>query len=513
VGRGLTSLLEIRGLTKTFPGIRALDGVSFSVSSGEIVALVGQNGSGKSTLVKILAGVHAPEAGTVTLPHRPSEDPGPALHFIHQDLGLVGSLNTIENLDLNRRLTWGDVRAASGRRDRDHAGRLVARFGGKFDVTVPVSRLAPAERTIVAIARALDSWTGTDNVLVLDEPTAALHAGEVHVLFDAVRRVAAEGAGVVFVSHRLDEVMDLADRAVVLRDGRLVADRPAAELSSDRLVELIAGRPVSRAGRRAPTPRAPAVLTVRGLAGGTARRVDLTVGAGEVLGVTGILGSGREHLGGLVFGSSRRTGGEVTVAGVTLPPGDVRAAIARGMAFVPAERHTAGAVMNLSVRENMTLPGLRNLTRPGGRLDRRTEQAEVRGWIGRVQLRPPDPETPMRNLSGGNQQKAVMAKWLRNEPDVLILDEPTQGVDVNGKEAIYRLIGEAAAAGKAVLVISSDLEEMAAVCDRALVLRDGEVAAEVPGGQVTADRLLSESLGWAGPNAQAATPAGTGAGR
>jgi ribose transport system ATP-binding protein len=503
-------LLTVERLSKSFPGLRALDDVGLAVDSGEIVALVGQNGSGKSTLVKILAGVQDPDPGALVTVLGPdgaarAHDASSSVHVIHQDLGLVEQLNTVENLDLGRRHGLGTALPTRKREEVEHARELLAQFDAHFDVTVPVGRLTPAERTIVAIARALDGWQHPRGLLILDEPTAALHSDEVGRLFTAVRRAAARGAGVIFVSHRLDEVMDLADRVVVLRDGRLVADTPVASLDHGELVRLIVGAELEDAAPRAARDPGERALRVRGLEGRSVRGLDLDIRAGEVVGISGILGSGREHVPALLFGALYRKGGTVLVGGTELPSGDPRAAIRAGVAYVPGDRRADGAVMTMPVRENLTLPNLRPLRRRFGSLDGRAERREVASWVDRIALRPAVPERPLELFSGGNQQKVVLAKWLRNEPRALLLDEPTQGVDVGAKAAIYELVRDAAARGAAVLMASSDTAELAAVCDRVLVMRDGAACAELQGGDLTEERLVVEGLGLRAPIAPAMT--------
>jgi ribose transport system ATP-binding protein len=485
-----TRLLRVEGIRKEFPGLRALDDVCFELHAGEILAVVGQNGSGKSTLVKVLAGVYAAEAGEVQVGEGGGEV---QMHFIHQTRALVSQLSTVENLALGRPPEAGPLRLQK-RRERRRAIELVRSFGLDFDVTRPISEISPAERTIVAIVRALDGWPSPEGVLVLDEPTAELHGEEVDKLFDVVRRVAAAGAGVIFISHRLDEVMSLADRVLALRDGRVVGDVATAECDHEILIELIVGREIEQVRRGALAPGAP-VLAARGLGGGSVAAADLQLRAGEIVGLSGIIGSGRESLCALLFGARARERGEVEVNGVPLPAGQVPAAIAAGLAYVPPDRHLDGAVMQMSVRENLTLPGLRSLRRSLGRLDSRAEAEQAGEWIERVGLRPAMPGRRLELFSGGNQQKVVIAKWLRMEPRVLLLDEPTQGVDVGAKVAIYELIERAAATGTAVLLASTDAKELTAICDRVLVMREGRPIAELSGTAIEEERLLREELG------------------
>jgi ribose transport system ATP-binding protein len=495
-------LLRIGSVSKTFPGLRALDDVALEVASGEIVALVGQNGSGKSTLVKILTGMHQADPGARIELRNAAGDLAPlvdgeaGVRAIHQDLGLIGTLSTVENLDLGRALRGRMLAPVRARAERARARALLASFGVAVDVDVPVAELSPAERAIVAIARALDGWDRPDRVLVLDEPTTALHGEEVQRLFAAVREVAARGAGIVFISHRLDEVLALADRVVALRDGRLVADVSADAVDHDALVQMIAGRRLAAHVRPATVPAGDPVLRVRDLRGDTVAGLDLEVRGGEIVGLSGLLGSGREFVCGLAFGAAARTAGEVSVDGTPLHARrGPSAAIAAGVAYVPGDRRAQGAVMTWSARENLTLPSLASLSRRVGGVDRRAERAEAARWAQRLELMPPDPERRLELFSGGNQQKVVLGKWLRTAPRVLLLDEPTQGVDVGAKAAIYALIDEAAASGAAVLVASSDEAELALICGRVVVLRDGRAAAELHRDELDESRLVLEGLG------------------
>jgi len=485
-------------MVKDFPGLRALDDVSLEVSSGEIVAVVGHNGSGKSTLVKILAGVYTRDGGEIDYPASTAEEET-GLHIIHQDLGLAVQLNAIENLGIPK---YKGLRAslslAPVKREKAQALELIGRFGEPFDVTVPVGQLAPAQRSIIGIARALDGWQHPRNILILDEPTEALHASEVRVLFDAVKKLAAEGAGIIFISHRLDEVLELADRIVVLRDGKKVADESRSEIDHERLVELVTGVEAGEAETgRTDRTHGDVVLDVEGLWGEVLDGIDLTVRAGEVVGVAGVLGSGREALPAMVFGSVISAADEFNVSGAEYRKRTPAESIRRGMAFVPGDRGKYGAIRDFTARENMTLPEMKSVTNAMFGVEVRKEKALAQELVAKYDVKPPRPEQVFKQFSGGNQQKIVFAKWLRNDPSVLLLEEPTQGVDIGAKQALYDAIDAAAARGAAVVVCSSEAKELVRLCDRVLVLRDGRVSAELSGEELTETRLVLEGYGLA----------------
>lgn len=497
-------LLVVRDLTKAFPGTLALDHVDLTLRAGRITCLAGHNGSGKSTLVKILAGVHRADSGSVTTPSHSDHDE--ALHFIHQDLGLIEGLTTVENLDLGQRLGRRALSAPKRSAERRRAEELLRRFGVELDVTTRLANLSPAQRTMVAIARALSAWTDDRQVLVLDEPTAALHDREAEVVLEVTRRIADRGAAVLFISHRLEELERLGDDVVVLRDGRVAATRERGDFTADTLIELIAGRELDEPSSERPTaardhhdPR----LKVHGITGRTLAGIDLTVRAGEVVGVSGVIGSGVDDLLGTVFGGQAPAAGTVQVDGTIVPAGSSRRAIAAGIGFVPRDRHRHGAVMALAGRENLTLPRMGDLRTRWGSLSRRRENREARHWFGHAAVHPGDPERPFAQFSGGNQQKIVLSRWMRTEPKVLLLEEPTQGVDVGAQDAIYDLVREMAARGTAVLVASSDTKELVGLCDRVIVLSDGRISAELSGERLTEATLVRHTLATTTPAGRA----------
>jgi ribose transport system ATP-binding protein len=496
-----TPLLSIRGLSKRFGATVALDAVDLDVGAGEIHALVGHNGSGKSTLIKILAGFHRPDPdGTVDVDRTPLDFGSAAssrragLRFVHQDLGLVHTLNAVENLALGVGFETGRVGRIRWGSERRSARLRMRQLGYDIDVEAPVGALTASERTGVAIARAMHHARDA-RVLVVDEPTAMLPRQEAEILFEAIRRVRQSNVGVIYVSHRLDEVFAIADRVTVLRDGRRVGTFPAGELDEPRLVDLMTGGETLTARSAVDGPaRGHALLSVTNLCGSVLYDVTFQAHAGEVLGVAGLTGSGRDELLPLLFGAREPCDGTVEVNGSAVAPAQTRAAIAAGIALVPSDRHRDGSVSTLTVRENLVLTDLRRHTVRMGALRRERERSETRKWGASLHIRPADPDAAFTSLSGGNQQKVVLAKWLRLQPRVLLLDEPTQGVDVHAKAIIHRLAREIASTGTAVIVASSDDEELCECCDRVLVLRDGQFAGELQHDQITPHNLARLQL-------------------
>ncbi|MBI5088023.1 MAG: sugar ABC transporter ATP-binding protein [Actinobacteria bacterium] len=481
-------------VSKTFPGQVALDGASLEVRPGRVHALVGQNGSGKSTLIKILAGYHhADEGGEATLLGEPldltSGTAAPRIHVMHQDLGLVSSLSAVENLALGRGFHTGAFGRVRWKAETARARTSLTSLGATFDPRMPVGELSPSERSIVALARALEGWDDDGGgLLILDEPTASMARPDVTRLFQAVRRFCERGAGVIFVSHRLDEVFEIADDYTVLRDGRVVGAGAVADLTHDSLIELIVGRALQEHVPGDDPEGGDPVLVATGLWGAQLAGLDLTVHAGETVGVAGLVGSGRDELPNLLFGAAARAAGTVTVRGKPVG-GDPFSSVRVGLALVPAERKRFGSIGHQSIRENISLSRLRPLFIKG-KLSRSAERQDVARWADRVELRPAEPERLFETLSGGNQQKAVIARWLRTEPAALVLDEPTQGVAVGSKNTIYGLLRDAAAGGLAVLVCSSEAEELAELCDRVIVLSGGRPVVELRGHQLTADSIV-----------------------
>ncbi len=492
-------MLRVAALSKRFGATRALTDVDLEVAPGEIHALIGPNGSGKSTLIKILAGYHHAEPGAVAeLDGEPFDLSQVAasrhdrLRFVHQELGLVGELSAVDNLALSHgfaRTAFGNIRWAEMER-RTHA--LVERFGLGIDVRRPLSTATPVQRTVVAIAAALQGWEGRRGVLVLDEPTAVLPPGEVARLFDIVREVRDAGAGVLYVSHRMDEIFALADRVTVIRGGRRIATRAVADLTPRSLAELMAGEEMET-DHRPPPPAASGgpVLEVRDLSAGPLRGVGFDLARGERLGVTGLVGSGHEIVPYAVCGAhTGRVGGRLRLPERSARWTEARDARALGLPLVPADRAAEGVIGDFSVGENLTLPLLDRLRTRSGRLRRRREAALTEDWISRVDVRTAGREARITTLSGGNQQKVVMARCLAQRPPVLTLCEPTAGVDIATRLQLYDLIERQADEGMGVIVSSSDTQDLLALCTRVLVVRDGRIAREISGRDITESALV-----------------------
>jgi ribose transport system ATP-binding protein len=530
-------VLRVTGLTKRFGATLALDKADLALRHGSVHALVGGNGCGKSTTIKILAGVHRGDEGRIEVAGHPwdvdSYDPragrAAGLRFVHQDLGLFPQLSIAENFAVDAGYPTGPGGRVRWRTLHRRVADLLAAYEIAADPRTPVGALRPAQRTLVAICRALQDQEGDEQlILVLDEPTATLPQHESAVLLEAVRRRADKGQTVLMVSHRMPEVLSVCDDFTVFRDGRTVAAIVGQRPTEHDLVRHMTGAALARTidenvvpgalDQDSPTPTQdrPAVdpgadtdvvLRVSDVHGGPLRGVDLELRRGEIVGVAGLVGSGRSSLLRTIFGEHPPASGEVTVrdaSGRLRSTGDVRERMDAGVALVPEDRAGEAAFADLTVRENLSVTVRRDYWRPWGMAQGR-ERADADALVVRHGVRAPSADVPFTSLSGGNQQKVVLARWLQRTPSLLLLDEPTQGVDVMSRADIYRTVQESAAGGCAVLVASSDLLELCTLCDRVLVLQDGRVAAHVSGAQLTPDHLTALTQSTA--EAPAAPPA------
>lgn len=475
--------LEVRRVVKRFPGVTALDGVSLTLFPGEVVALLGENGAGKSTLMRILGGIERPDSGELCKDGRPLALPSAraaaeaGIFVIHQELNLAGNLDVGENLFLGRepsRLGWVNRR----RIDRD-ARAIMSRLGLDLHPRTLVDTLSPAQQQMVEIGKALSA---NASVLLMDEPTSSLSAPDARTLFRVIRELRDSGVSIVYISHRLGEVAEISDRIVALRDGRNAGELDRQGINHDAMVRLMVGRelqpsptPGTRSGGVAPA------LDVDGLTTPLrpGNRIRFSIGSGEIVGIAGLVGSGRTSLLRTLFGVARAGAGQVRIGGMPIPPGSPSAAVRAGVVLVPEDRKTQGLVLDMSVTENLNL-AMRTFRRPFRLfIDRRDEDAAAVDLVGRLRVKTPHIRQIARCLSGGNQQKLVLGKWLALEPRVLLLDEPTRGIDVGAKQEIYDLLETLADSGMSVLFASSDMEEVLRLSHRVLVMHEGRIAGEL----------------------------------
>ncbi|MGW8376642.1 sugar ABC transporter ATP-binding protein [Streptomyces sp. ODS28] len=511
------ALLGVQGLHKSFPGVRALDGVDFQLRAGEVHVLLGENGAGKSTLIKALSGAHRPDGGRITVDGaevriRSAQDAERlGIATIHQEFHLVPGMTVAENVFLGRQpRRFGLVDKA---RMTEDARAVLRRVGLEVSPTTPVRELGIAQLHLVEIAKALSLEA---RVLIMDEPTAALTSEEVDRLFGLVRQLRDEGVGIVFITHHLEEIAALGDRVTVLRDGRSVAEVPA-DTDRDELVRLMVGRDIGQQYPRECGELGEPLLRVRGLtrhAGPGAdghddgapaasfHDVGFEVRAGEVVGLAGLVGAGRTEVARAVFGVDRYAAGTVEVAGRPLPAGDVRAAMRAGLGLVPEDRKGQGLVLDSDVRENLVL-ARQGRDRRAGLVDRAAQREKAERVAERLRVRMSGLGQPVRTLSGGNQQKVVIGRWLLADARLLILDEPTRGVDVGAKVEIYRLINELTAAGCGVLMISSDLPEVLGISDRVLVMAQGRIAGELSAEEAGQDAVMRLAVAGGKPTGEA----------
>lgn len=498
---GSAPLLQMRGMGKRFPGVVALSGVDFTVRAGEIHALLGENGAGKSTLIKVLTGVHPADDGEILFagkpirPTSPKEAEESGISTVYQEVNLIPALSIAENIALGRQpgkfglLNWGAIRR--------HARTVLARLDITCEVDAELGSLSVALQQMVAIARALDLQA---KLLVLDEPTASLDEKEVSELFTVMKRLRAEGLGIVFVTHFLDQVYAVTDRITILRNGTRVGEYATAELPRLALVSKMLGREVHDPAGRTENVPPPAqvsttVLETRGLGRrGAIQPITLSLRKGEVTGLAGLLGSGRTETARLIFGIDQADTGEMTVRGSAVNVRSPRDAVKLGLAFSSEDRKSEGIFPNLSVRENLifALQAKRGATR---RLSWSEQQQLCAHYIVALRIKTPNTETPIKNLSGGNQQKVLLARWLATQPEVIILDEPTRGIDIGAKAEIEQLIAKLRADGLAVLLISSEIEEIIRNSTRVVVLRERRQTAELVGGEIETQRLMQVMAG------------------
>jgi ABC-type sugar transport system ATPase subunit len=500
---GRTPFLRMEGITKRYPGVLAVDAVDLDFDAGAVVGLVGKNGAGKSTLIKVMAGALRPDSGTVTVDgsirdfHHPHEATAAGLAFVHQELYDAANLSVAENVMLGLGFPRTAGVFVDWRSLRRRAAEVIEQLEVDIDPRATMGDLSVAKQRMVMIARSIVQQA---RMVVLDEPTASLSDEEIGHLFAVIRKLRGDGVGVVYVSHRLDEIFTITERVVVMLNGRVVADAETTSLDRRALIGHITGhdRAETAAERRKShgvggRPDTVAVLEADGIEAPTGvKGCSLDVRAGEIVGIAGLVGAGRTELVRAIFGADRRTSGTIKVRGREVAITSPQKAMAAGMALMPEDRKTQGNVMDFSVRHNITLASL-----PRHRLAAKiaipspqSERATAGGLIGRLSIKTPHDRQPVRLLSGGNQQKVVIAKWLEHGADILIFDEPTHGVDVDGKEEIYSIAEELAADGKAVIFISSEFSELVGVCNRVVVMQEGRIVGSLDGDEITEQAIV-----------------------
>ncbi len=502
---GPPPLLEVRGLSKSFPGVRALDGVSLTLHAGELLAVVGENGAGKSTLMKVLAGIQSPDAGEILLdgaPVRLDSVQRAAAHrvaLIHQELNLAENLDAAANIFLGREpRSFGFVRRRALRTDAD---ALLARLGMTISSSASVRSLAIGHRQMVEIAKALST---NARILIMDEPTSSLSARETEHLFRVIGELKAAGVSIIYISHHMSEVRALADRVTVLRDGRNAGELQRGEISHERLVRLMVGRDLPKRERADAPAAGEVVLDAQAVVTGAypAERIDLSVRAGEIVALAGLAGAGRTELLETLFGVRRALGGAVRIGGHALRTGSAPASVRAGLALAPEDRKRCGLVLEMLLRENLSLVAAAQDARAGF-LNRKAERDRSLDLTRRLGIRARGPKQVVKFMSGGNQQKVVLGKWLALRPRALLLDEPTRGIDVGAKDEIYTLMRSLAAEGVALLFASSELEEILLVADRVLVMHEGRIAGELSRTDMDEESIMRLATGGA--------PAGLGA--
>jgi len=495
-GGSAAPALRMRGIRKSFPGVIALDGVELDVCQGEVHVLLGENGAGKSTLMKVLSGAIGSDAGEIELAGQRVEIEGPAhaqalgIRIIYQEFNLVPQLSAAENIFLGKEPTHGLGLVDRRRLNREALGRL-EELGVHIDPARPVRELGVAQQQMVEVAKALH---GEARLLIMDEPTSALTKSEIDALFAAIRRLTAQGVAVVYISHRLEEVERIGTRVTVLRDGKHVATHRVGEVSLAELIRLMANRELKEHYPKRRVPRGEELLRVEGLRGGMLHDVAFSLHRGEVVGLTGLLGAGRTEVARAITGADPPAHGQVTIKGEAGRPRAPRDAIRRGVGFLPEDRKTQGLVLGRSVKENLALPSAPRLSRFGW-MDGAAEEALAAREVQDLGIRTPSLEQKVVLLSGGNQQKVVLGKWLAAEMDVLVMDEPTRGIDVAAKVEIYEEMNRLTARGAGILMISSELPELLGMSDRILVMRQGRIVAEMDAAGVSQEQVLRAALG------------------
>jgi ABC-type sugar transport system ATPase subunit len=489
--------LKLKGVSKTFPGVKALDNVQLDIIPGEVHALVGENGAGKSTLIKILAGVEQPDKGaeiiiegeTTTFSH-PLESVRKGIAVIYQDFSLFPNLSVAENISISQEIEKGK-KNINWKSMREIAQKAIAKLGIDIDIDIQLGKLSIAKQQLVAIARAIACDA---KMIIMDEPTSSLSKGEVQSLFKIIFNLKNSGIAILFVSHKLEELFEIADRFTVIRDGKYIATHLKEELDNSKLISLMVGRKIEfmRYGKN---EGGEPLLEVRGLSKkGNFKDISFTLHKGEIIGFTGLVGAGRTEVAQAIFGLNVPDSGEIIIKGKSVKINSSTEAVKAGIAYIPESRQTQGLVLQKSVSDNISLTVLHKLVNRLGLIDMNKKRELAVEWIDKLNIKPPYPDMAVQQFSGGNQQRVVLAKWLANNPEILIVDEPTNGVDVGAKAEIHQILRDLAAKGIGIIMISSELPEILAVSDRILVMRRGRITAEFDGEKATQEEIMNKAI-------------------
>lgn len=490
-------LLEMKHITKSFPGVRALDDVSLELERGEVLALVGENGAGKSTLIKILSGAYTQDEGTVYLDGVKREHVTPisairdGISVIYQELNNVDQITVAENIFLGCLPRCGPMKIVDYKTLHKKAKEMLDEVGLKIDPFTPLEKLSIAQKQLVEVAKALSKDI---KILVMDEPTAALNNQEIEIMFRLIRGLAKKGIAVLYISHRMEEIFELSDRVMVMRDGKSVASMPTAQVDTQRLISLMVGREIHDLYPSRSCKTSDICFSVNELCTERLHEISFDVKAGEVVGLFGLMGCGRTEIARAIFGADRRKKGHMELEGREITPISPFEAKRNGIAYIPADRKKDGLMLVHSVSANMTISVLEKIKKHH-LLNKKAEQSLVVEWIHRLAVKTPSPSTVINSLSGGNQQKVVLAKWLATEPKLLILNEPTRGIDVGSKTEIYRLMNELCEQGLGIIMISSDLPEVMGMSDRIVVICDGRVGGVMERDEFTQDAIMAKAIG------------------
>ncbi len=492
----METLLKISGIDKAFPGVQALKNACLNVYAGRAMALMGENGAGKSTLMKILTGIYHRDAGTIEYLGKavsfanPKASQEAGLSIIHQELNILGNLSIAENIFLGREFTtaFGNI---DWRKMYEESNRLLDRLGVKHRGHQLASELSIGEQQMVEIAKALSFES---KVIVMDEPTDSLTDTETEALFKVIRELKAEERGIVYISHRIKEIFQICDDVTVLRDGQFIGESSVAELTEDRLIEMMVGRKLEEQYPHIDNPIGDVRLSVKNLSGSGVNNVSFDLHQGEILGVSGLMGAGRTELMKVLYGALKRTSGEIHLDGKLIHNRSPQEGLDSGIVYISEDRKGDGLILGMSVKENMSLTALEHLSQYG-RIDKAKEQMTTLDFIDLFNIKTPSPDKIIGELSGGNQQKVAIAKGLMTRPNVLILDEPTRGVDVGAKKEIYQLINKFKAEGLSIILVSSDMPEVLGMSDRILVMREGSISGEFARSEATQEKLLAAAIG------------------